>query len=242
MTTPLLLATLLSVGPHASPPWTCGPGESSADRFEGAAARGPVSGRADDSLAPRSDEQYRALWNEGLSFADFLATADRRKELWESNWEKSAEIDARMFERAAAAGGAWRVLVIAVDGCSDSASTIPFIARVVAEADNLEMRIVDSAAGARVMAAHPTPDGRSATPTVLLLDGDFESAGCFIERPIWLRDHIVENPGGLDRDGIFDMKMAWYAENEGRDTVAEFVEIVEAAGAGGRICASDDRG
>lgn len=223
MSSTAVLTALLTLAPLPASPPVCGP---------------------DARLAPAvvpaigaEDERLRELWGMGETFDDFLEGVDRRRELWEENWATSAGIAGEMVDRAVAAGGTWHVLVVAVDGCSDSVSTVPYFARLVERAPNLDMRIIDSDTGAEIMTAYPTPDGRRATPTFLLLDADFEPVGCFVERPMWLRDHIIENPDGLDRSGIFEMKMKWYADNEGRDTVREFVQIIEGAAAGRPVCA-----
>lgn len=186
----------------------------------------------------RAAPDLEDLYQNGQTFEEFLAEADRRREQWEGNWSRSDAIDAGMVARAAAVDGDWHFLVVAVDSCSDSVSTIPYLARLVADADNLHMRIVDPEAGKDVMASHRTPDGRPSTPTVVLLNEDFEEVGCFIERPTWLRDHIIENPDDLDRSGIFEMKMKWYDDNAGADTIEDMVTMLEAAGRGEVHCAS----
>ncbi len=198
----------------------------------------PVSGPALTFEAAAEAPDLRELYEGGQSFEDFLSQAERRKDLWEKNWGRSDAIDADMVARATAVGGVWHFLVVAVDSCSDSVSTIPYLARLVAEADNLHMRIVDPDTGAEVMRSHRTPDGRPSTPTVVLLDENYDEVGCFIERPTWLRDHILENPDDLDRSGIFEMKMEWYDDNAGADTVEDMVTMVEAAGRGEVQCAS----
>lgn len=193
---------------------------------------------AEFALAPLPvDDELRDLYRSGQPFDEFLGEAERRRELWLGNWEKSLGIDMEMVERARAVGGVWHFLVVAIDSCSDSVSTIPYLARLVELADNLNMRVVDPDAGAEVMRAHRTPDGRPSTPTVVLLDEDFTEKGCFIERPTWLRDHIIENPDSLARGDILTMKMDWYADNAGADTVADFVTMLEAAARGEVQCA-----
>lgn len=190
------------------------------------------------ALAPPADDELRDLYRSGQSFDDFLGEAERRRALWLENWGKSEGIDMAMVERARAVGGIWHFLVVAIDSCSDSVSTIPYLARLVEQADNLHMRVVDPDAGAEVMRSHRTPDGRPSTPTVVLLDEDFDEVGCFIERPTWLRDQILENPDDLGRSEILTMKMAWYSDNAGADTVADFVAMLEAAARGEVQCAS----
>jgi hypothetical protein len=122
-------------------------------------------------------DSLRELYASGATFAGFLAAASQRRDQWESNYARGSAIDATLVARARAVRGPWRLLVVAVDSCSDSVSTIPYLARLVEAVDGLEMRIVLPAAGKGVQEAHRTPDGRAATPTVVLLDGEWNTAG-----------------------------------------------------------------
>lgn len=183
-----------------------------------------------DPVGPVDDE-LRAIYDQGRPYTDFLGSATRRTELWHGNSEKAEGLDPALVERARAVGGSWHFLAVAVDSCSDSVSTIPFLAELVARVDGLDMRIVDSTVGRSIMESHTTPDGRAATPTVLLLDEGFEEAGCFIERPLSLQTWILENDD-WSRDDVYERKMAWYDEDAGHETVETFVEMLEAAASG----------
>jgi hypothetical protein len=210
----LAVAALLNVAPPAFPPApTC--------------ADVPVAADPDD---------YRALWEGAMSWEEFLADTERRREGWFENWVESAEIDEAIVDRARGAGGTWYLLAVAIDSCSDSVSTIPYLARLAAEVEGLELRVVKPDTGRWIMEAHPTPDGRPATPTVMLLDENFEERGCFIERPTPLQTIIIENPEALSRSEIFEFKMGWYADDEGHETVREMADVVEAASRGEIRC------
>ncbi|MDX1495287.1 MAG: thioredoxin family protein [Longimicrobiales bacterium] len=186
-------------------------------------------------LALAGDEELRALYQSGRSYEAFLGAATRRADLWESNTRDAEDIDPALVHRARAVGGSWHFLAVAIDACSDSVSTIPYLARLVSLVEGLEMRIVDSTAGRAVMEAHPTPDGRAATPTVLLLSNDFDEAGCFIERPPQLQTWILENSDWSGQQ-LYERKMEWYREDGGQATVEAFVEMLEAAGRGETVC------
>lgn len=175
------------------------------------------------------------LYQSGQTFRSFLEAADARRALWLDNWER-AEVPAGLLERARALNRSWRLLAIAVDGCSDSVSTIPFIAMLVAQVEGLDMRIADPEAGRPIMEAHRTPDGRAATPTLILIDGSWQESGCWVERPATLQKWYLENPEGLSRRDLVARKMEWYYEDAGASTLAEIVAIIEAAERGERIC------
>ena len=87
-----------------------------------------------------------------------------------------------------------------------------------------------------LMERYPTRDGRAATPTVLLLDPDFNVRGCWVEQPAKLQEFWLPIlASGTAREN-FQKKMDWYRDDQGRETVREIVEIMEAASEGRRIC------
>ncbi len=180
------------------------------------------------------DDELRALYQQGETFAAFHERATRRKELWDRNYART--LPSALVERARAVGGSWHLLSVAIDACSDSVNTIPYLALLTDLVPGLDMRIVDSDVGRAVMEARRTPDGRAATPTVVLLDADFDDAGCFIERPKDLQAYLAENDGKISRDALFEAKMGWYDTDGGRSTVEEVVALLEAAAAGRPTC------
>ena len=103
-------------------------------------------------------------------------------------------------------------------------------------AGNLDMRIINSTVGRAIMESHRTPDGRAATPTVILLTENFEEAGCFVERPRYLPDWWLSNEDKLSEKDRLDQKYAWYAEDKGQETLEEIVAMIEAAAAGDPVC------
>jgi len=185
------------------------------------------------ALAP--DDALRAYWESGLPFRSFLAEATRRKALWDRNYQ-SGEVPEELVRRARAIGGTWYLLAIAVDSCSDSVNTIPYLALLTEAVPGLDMRVVDPERARALMEARPTADGRAATPTVVLLDADFEDAGCFIERPRSLKEWIAERDGRMSREEIYQGKMGWYDQDAGASTLAEVVGLLEAAAAGAPRC------
>lgn len=182
-----------------------------------------------------ADSSYRQLFDGGRTFAEFLAKAERRKEQWEKNFARATPPDA-LVARARAATGPWKLLVVAVDGCSDSVNTIPYLAKLTEQLIGVELRIVGSDVGRAIMDAHKTPDGRGATPTVLLLDANYEERGCWIERPSELQDWITEQKGKMSDNDIFEKKMKWYDDDKGVKTVEDLVAMMEKAKRGEKAC------
>ena len=182
-----------------------------------------------------TDTAYQRLFESGLTMEDFLASAKGRREQWLRNVGQAAVPDA-VLATARSAPGPWRLLVVAVDGCSDSVNTVPYIAKLAQMLIGVELRIINSDVGRAIMNAHRTPDGRGATPTVILLDSSFEERGCWIERPSVLRTWMADNKGKVKDSDLFDHKMSWYDEDKGGQTIAEVAAMIEAAGRGEKRC------
>jgi hypothetical protein len=230
---PLLFAVLAAspralLGATPSAPFSAAAGADAPARCELAGA---------PAVAP--DSALLALYTSGDSWDVFLVNARARRAMWEKHWETGA-VPADVLARARALPGQWRLLVVAVDGCSDSVNTIPYLAHLVAQVPQLEMRVVTPEAGRPVMERHRTPDGRAATPTVLLLDASGADAGCWVERPAALQAKaIAYRAEGRSGEFLRD-KQAWYDQDAGASTVREVVAMVAAAAAGGRICEVTD--
>src|SRR6188472_3571651 len=126
---------------------------------------------------------YSGLYAKAITFAEFLDNARARRDEWRAHYN-DATVSAELITRMRALPGKRRILVVAEDWCSDSANTIPYVARLVDGApERLELRLIDSARGREVMEAHRTPDGRAATPTIVILGEDGHFLGAWTERP-----------------------------------------------------------
>lgn len=191
----------------------------------------PVDTAPTPPAAVTLEESYKS----GVTFEEFMARADRRKAMWIEHYSNGT-VSPTLLDRARRVTGTWRILAVAEDWCSDSVNTIPYLARLTERAGAIEMRIIDSDAGREIMEAHRTPDGRAATPTVLILDERYEKAGCWIERPADLQAWALENRPRLEDEEFLARKMAWYEEDGGEATVTEVLELIEAAVSGRPIC------
>jgi len=190
---------------------------------------------APSSMLAVIDSSYRRTFEGGVTFAAFLERAERRKEQWHANYQNTVVPDA-LVTRARATGGPWKLLVVAVDGCSDSVNTIPYIAKLAELVPGIELRIVDNEVGKAIMESHRTSDGRAATPTVLLLDDTFAERGCFIERPAALRQWMADTKEKSGEGNLFTGKMQWYDDDKGMHTMSDIVGILESAARGEQTC------
>lgn len=172
------------------------------------------------------------LYQRGEPFPQFLVEAKARKQTWTENYALGG-LSPETLARVHALTGQWRLLVIAVDRCIDSANTIPFLARMV-EASNgvLEMRIVHPDQGKAVQEAHRTSDGRAATPTVILLNEAGEEVGCWVERPSELARWWNAEKPRVSESRLLEQKGEWYRKDRGQSTLRELLTMIEQAGPG----------
>ena len=175
-------------------------------------------------------DSLRATFEKGQTWADFYAAVDRRRDVWEGSWS-SVQIPEALAARARAAGK-FRILVVTESGCSDSANSVPVLARIVEAAPNLEMRLVNAATGRQWMERYRTPDGRAATPTVLVLDDEFRIRSVWVEQPKELQAFWLPIVARKESGARFGEKMEWYKKDEGRAIMGELVEAIEAAASG----------
>jgi len=184
---------------------------------------------------PVPNDSMAALYESGKSWQEFLDAAKQNRELWTNNFTKGVPSPATL-SRAKAVPGLWKVLAIAEDWCKDSANTIPYIARLIEELPARELRIVSATDGKWVMEGHKTRDGRTATPTVLLLGPDFTERGCFIESPQKLSALVTGWKAKLSDNAWHEKKAAWYRADHGRETLDEFLAMLEGAANGTPKC------
>jgi hypothetical protein len=182
-----------------------------------------------------TDSTLNALYASGVDYRKFLADAVSRRAQWVKNTEASV-VPADMLAVAQALPGRWRILVSAIDGCSDSVNTIPYIARLVELVPSLEMRIVLPDAGKPIMESHRTPDGRAATPTVVILDEAGNDVGCWVERPAFLQTRAIAARAARLIEQFAREKQSMYDGDAGESTVREVVAVLQAAAAGKPRC------
>ena len=182
-----------------------------------------------------ADSTLNALFASGADFRAFLAEARARRAQWIQN-SAAAVIAPDVLAVARALPGHWRLLVSAVDSCSDSVNTVPYLARLVELVPELEMRIVLPAAGKPIIESHRTPDGRPATPTVVVLDEAGNDVGCWVERPAFLQSRAIAARGAGLMDQFAKEKQSLYDADAGTSTVREVVAVLQAAAAGKPRC------
>lgn len=169
---------------------------------------------------------YARLWASATPFHVFLENARARQDEWKPRFANAA-IDAAALTGARALPGRRRILAVAEDGCSDSAWALPYIAKLAAAVpEKLELRVIDRREGRMIQAAHLTPDGRLATPTVIVLDENDRFIGAWIERPAELQTWYIDNQPKVTSDELYAHVSKWYEGDAGRSTIRELLIIL----------------
>jgi hypothetical protein len=160
----------------------------------------------------------------GVTWAEFLEKATAQRERWLSVTAR-AVVPGPVVERFRRAGADLRILAVAEDWCPDSVNTLPYVARL-ASAVPIPFRIVDRHQGEPVMRKHRTPDGRTATPTIVLLRGDAE-IGAFVERPEVVQRWFLSMADSPENAKRFGDRQSWYDADRGQSLLAELAALAE---------------
>jgi Thioredoxin len=176
--------------------------------------------------APRVEPDR--VFDAGETWEQFLDRVEMQRELW-LRTAADATVSLELVERVRHAGRDLRVLVVAEDWCPDSAYSVPYVARLTALA-HVPFRIVDRVTGEPLMRAHRTPDGRTATPTVVLLRQGSD-VGAWVERPAVLQDLFRSIGASPESARRFAQRGGWYEADRGVTVLKEIVALVERTGA-----------
>lgn len=165
-----------------------------------------------------------SFYERGQTLAQFLVHAKNQRELWMKNasW---TDIPTELVVRLRRVGPGLRVLIVAEDWCPDSVNTVPYVVRLGTIA-GVETRIVDRTVGQVLMSRHRTPDGRTATPTVILLRGGID-VGAWIERPAALQQLFSSMSTNPDDGRRLAERQSWYDADHGRTALSELVSLAE---------------
>ncbi len=175
------------------------------------------------AAGPQAPAQAVALFDQGLPWTEYLAGAQQQRVLWVRN--AGRDVPAALVDRLRKVGAGLRLLVVAEDWCSDSVNSVPYLGTLSAKA-GVDMRVINSQVGKPIMEAHRTPDGRAATPTVILIR-DGKEAGAWVERPAALQTWFLDMADKIDSAERQQRKMNWYDWNRGDDALREIVALAE---------------
>jgi len=164
------------------------------------------------------------LFRDGKTWEQFLSGISDQRELWQRT-DALVTVPPELTARVSAASLGLRLVVVAEDWCPDSAFTVPYIARL-AHSAGVPFRIVDRSRGEPLMTAHRTPDGRTATPTIVLLRNGHD-VGAWVERPAELQQMFLSMSTNAENARRFSQRQTWYESDRGLSTLREIVALIE---------------
>ena len=180
---------------------------------------------AETGTARQAD--YSALWEKATPFDQFLRDVRAREQAWKSRFANAA-IDADLLNDVRALPAKRRILAVAQDRCSDSAWAIPYIAKLAAAVpEKLDLRVISPKEGGRIQSDNLTPDGRIATPTVVVLDEMNRSLGGWVERPAELQKWFIANKATMDNGPLHADMDRWYEKDAGKSTLREILTLLK---------------
>jgi len=163
------------------------------------------------------------IYERGQTWESFLEGVRSQRDTWR-NVAARATLAPSLVERTRAASAGLKLLVVSEAACSDSVQSVPYIAQLAALA-GVELRIVGKNVATPLLEGHRTPDGRTATPTVILLR-DGKDVGAWIERPAALQTWFLAH-GDLTSQERLARKTSWYDWDRGESALAELVALIE---------------
>jgi len=175
-----------------------------------------------------------ADWDAAADYDAWLAAAEDLVELWQSATAR-AKVSEEMVARAHAVPGDWKLLVITEDWCIDATTTIPAVARLAAEAANVELRVLNRDEHLGLMDEHLTNGRARSIPIVILLDGAGLERGWWGPRPADLQAWFTGPGQEVEKEARYRELRKWYARDRGQSTVREVVELMEAVSGGGGV-------
>jgi Thioredoxin len=170
---------------------------------------------------------FSALFQAGASFPEFLERTSTNRELWHGIWQR-ASVPHALVDRIRRTGSRWRLLVLADDWCGDAVNSIPPVAKLVQQCDNLELRVIPRDENPDLMDAHLKGTSRS-IPVIVLLDEHFVERGWWAPRPSDLQDWVTQKGLQLPKGERYLHVRRWYAKDRGTSTLEEIVRLVETA-------------
>ncbi len=171
-----------------------------------------------------TDLDFRALWDEALTYDEFLKQSTEHCALWNGVY-RLAHIPAWALERACERGRTLRLLVLAEDWCGDASNTIPYVAKLGAQAQCLEMRILRRDEHPEVMDRYLTGTSR-AIPIVVVLDDRWQEIGHWGSRPAELQAWVMEARKTTPKEQLYPQIRRWYAKDKGESTLREILSLL----------------
>jgi len=173
---------------------------------------------------------HESEWSRGIPWERYLnEEVHEHVELWQGVWERTRS-PAEQLDRLAGIGGRWRLLVLSEDWCGDASNTVPVLARVAADAPQLELRVAKRDENLALMDLYLTNGSRS-IPLAIVLDDSGDAVGSWGPRPAELQEIVIREKRAGERpmSEVYKDTRRWYAMDRGLTTIRELADRIEEA-------------
>ena len=178
-------------------------------------------------------------WDRAIPFEQWVEEAEANQALWRAIYERAGV----PRETARRVDGRYRLLVLAEDWCGDAVNTVPWLARLAEETEQLQLRILRRDEHPEIMATHTT-GGAHSIPVVMVLDEEYRELDWWGPRPAELQAWVLEEGLRLPKPDRYRQVRTWYARDRGRTTLDEVLAVLDRAsseGAGSHLCSVLER-
>ncbi|WP_419162943.1 thioredoxin family protein [Candidatus Palauibacter sp.] len=165
-----------------------------------------------------------------VTFSRYLETVEKNRERWLS-LARRAVVDEPTLTRARAISGMWHVLALTEDWCGDAINTLPVFDRLAGLVENIELRVLLRDENPDLMDAHLTNGKSRSIPVLIVYDAEFEERGWWGPRPAPIQEWFMTEGMKLDVKDRYREVRRYYARDEGRTTLDEFLSLLEGAAA-----------
>ncbi|HEX7120966.1 MAG TPA: thioredoxin family protein [Gemmatimonadaceae bacterium] len=161
----------------------------------------------------------------GSTFAQFIEEAERQREHWRAVVRRAA-VSPDALRRVRTLHGAWHLLVLTEDWCSDGVHTLPFLARLSQLTLNLDLRVLGRDRHPALMDEHKSGHAR-AIPVVMILDDECIERGWWASRPSELQA-LIDGPWHRLPPRERELaKRRWHARDRGASALEEIISLLE---------------
>jgi hypothetical protein len=167
---------------------------------------------------------YAAYYAAAVPLAEYIAGAQKNRELWAAVY-RGARVEEAALARAAALRTPLHLLVISEDWCGDAVNSVPVFARLADLTPGIDLRVLARDEHPALMDAHLTNGARS-IPIVIGLDAHHAPLGVWGPRPRELQQWVLGAGQALDKEARYKEVRRWYARDRGRAAVDEVLEVL----------------
>jgi len=120
--------------------------------------------------------------------------------------------------------GRWKLVALSEDWCGDAVNTLPVVARL-AEAAGWDLRVLSRDDNPDLMESHLTNGRSRSIPVVIVYDEQFREVGWWGPRPSELQTWVLSEGLAMPSPERYKVVRRWYAQDKGRTTLAELLEV-----------------